>query len=248
MENSNIDLKKFYEQIAVANEMFNMVNDGNKKIIEESIEEPETESIKEKEDEITEPALLYLLSYTKNYHAVIIGLFNIMIEKNFKDTPSVNSKFINSNINNSNYEKLATISLYEHTINCTIQIAKTLNFGSETPSSAIGISIVISLLHDFGKSPLIAKNFNTGSNQHHHISANFAKHFLSKFLNAKIKKNRVGQDFIDLVFKTINTHHDKDINQGPFLKILIDGDSKARERELLFYEYNKKLDEEEQEQ
>jgi hypothetical protein len=110
--------------------------------------------------------------------------------------------------------------------------------GTHTPSDAIGISIIISILHDFGKSPTIAQKFVDSKvrSKHHHISANFAKAFLLKWVNHKNKKLSIKDDFIDTIYNTINVHHDHLDNRRAFLNILIQSDTQARRRELKYLE------------
>jgi len=224
-------LAEFYSNVAVVNELFNIVNDSNERILgelDDNIKEDEVET-----ENITNGILLYILSFTRNYHDIIIELFEEMEKFEFSSTPSVSSKFVSEETEND-YDKLSTINLYDHTTNCAVQVAETLVFGNDTPSSAVGISIIIALLHDFGESPIIANKFSH-SEYHNQISANYAKVFLSKFLNHKNIHSRINKTFIELVFTTINNFHDAYAPQTPWLKVLKVGDKLAREKELEYY-------------
>jgi len=235
------NLTDFYTQLFESHSVIKTIGRENRKKIE-------TENSEEvvKEETLTNDAhILYLLSFidilSNDYKDVIVEIFKTMQDYQFKSVASVSENDCKDtkrdDILQNNYDYYRKINLYDHTLNCACITVEMLH-KQNTPAQTIFISLVISLLHDFGKSSLVSKdNMETKKERHHQISANFAKKFFQSFRKNK-KKSFVTNDFIDLIVDVLRSHHNEIKIKNPFLNVLIDADMSARAKELEFLKTN----------
>ncbi len=219
-------LKIFYANVATTHELFQIIDEKNTNLIsseEIKIEKPnDAETNKELCNE-----LIYIFAHTTSYKLIIIDLFKQMKEYEFNKIQSVSSD-LNIGYTQKRYDYYREINLYDHTVHCVMETIDLL--GNHTPPDAMAINIILAILHDFGKNPLISEKYKGDKDEkHHHISANFAKQYFHKN-----KLFNVSKEFIDLIYKTIWNHHEQNEKKSPFLKILIEADQNAREKEYLF--------------
>ncbi len=220
------DLTDFYSKLLVTNEVFNIIQEGNLRILNE-------QSKIMKQEELSAD-VEYLLNFVNNHKDLVLEIIKEMDNYAFKNLPSLNEKnFISFGGDSSRYFILQDeIKLYPHTLNVAIQMADMLS-ESEHPNNIIEIGILLALFHDFGKCPQIALNFYEEKNESHEkISANFAKHFLTAY-NKRNPKGAISEEVIQTVYQTIYNHHNPVIIQkGIFLTMLIKADRNARDFEL----------------
>ncbi len=175
-----------------------------------------------------------ILNSTSNFHNLFENLFILMDKNEFKKTQSISKKYDQHLISyNNRYELLSSINLYSHTINVVVEAIKISN-ENKLPQQIQDIVILLAVLHDFGKNPIIAKNYqfekdNIG--KHHRISANFAKFIMYEESLLDVEQG-ITKELTDMVYTTLRSHHEEVKNNNMFLKLLINADTNARELEL----------------
>jgi hypothetical protein len=235
-------LVKFYENIAVTNEVYNIIEKTReacliKEDVENELKRMENRIINTDELAIHDSIIHYLiLAIGPEHQNIIIKLFLEMEKYDFKNCKSVVEEFNGAGQTESQYEKLAKINLYDHTVNCAIQTVEQLT-ASDTPIHAIGISLIISILHDFGKAPLLKNKYGRANFRHQNISAEYAKEILSEMQEKELYE--VNKELIDIVYKTLNQHHSSKQEQNIFLDILNAADFAAREKEEKYLKIQK---------
>lgn len=220
------DVKSFYTNLFVTHEVFNIVNESNIRIFKEEREKrmPQKELSADIE---------YILSFTKKRKDLFLLIVDKMYEYDFASIPSLNkTNFSAFGGDSARYYILEKhIFLFEHTINVVIQMIDMLS-ESEHAESTIEIGMFLAFFHDFGKCPQIQLMDTEDRDQSHEkISANYAKHFLTKY-SLENPKNKVSEEIIKLIFDSLYAHHTPSIEKGVFLKMLIEADTKARDFEL----------------
>lgn len=225
-------LSDFYEKVLVTHEVFKKVQDNNKKHeIKKDLEEDKSVLNDELTIKDVHTKIIVSSLKTQLFISIIKELIEIMKKHNFNEVSSVRSVYQKIGFSNNQYQKLAQIDLFKHTINVALETKKILFQVNNTPIEAIEISVLIALLHDFGKSPVIISKYKEDENhKHQHISATFSKTFLEQF-----KKNGMTEEVIQLIYKTIFSSHDTDSKNKNFFKdILIEADSRARNKEIKY--------------
>lgn len=228
------ELKDFYGNVVSTYSIFKTISESNKELKGETEEEDEdiVIDVETKEYELL-ASEKYILSFIETRKEVVIALFNIMKLYKFEDIKSVREGDCSgSGHMSSRYEILSEVNLYDHTINVAIQAVEMLS-ANGTPKDLISISLIIAILHDFGKSPIISENFFEEKGQRHHKTGGiFAKHFLLDFLR-KNKNSNINKQIIETISQTVYKHHDHDNEKNNvFINFLFDADIKARELEL----------------
>ena len=222
----NNDLTEFYTKLLVTNEVFSVVNNTNKIILEE--ERKERMQTKELSSENE-----YILSFTDNRKNLFLEIIDKMNEFNFHEITSLDKHNFNSfGGDSARYEILDNeIFLYEHTINVVIQMADMLS-ESKHPEPIIEIGMLLAFFHDFGKSPLVRLgDKQTIKEGHEHISSNYAKYFLEGY-SKRNPKDAISKEVIKLIQDTLYYHHTPEAKEGIFLKLLRKADRRARDLEL----------------
>ena len=176
----------------------------------------------------------YILSFVDSRQALIKDLFLEMHKMQFAKVSSVNGPLSYLGYNSSRQEMLKKINLHDHTLNACIIAVEELS-AKGTPTDLISIILIIVILHDFGKSPIIASKYREeGNNNHCKISANYAKEYLINYIREN-KKSNINSKIIDQIYETLYYHHDMNIEKKTvFLTLLTEIDQNAREQELHF--------------
>ena len=177
--------------------------------------------------------LKFVLASSKNFFSLFRQAFIDMDKYVFKSSPSVNSMYDKELISvNSRFELLKEVNLYAHTMNV---IVETIKITDKLPQNVKDIAIIFALFHDFGKNINLLKEFNydeKGKEQHHKVSANYAKHIMQDEMVDTKNNNTMTKDLIEMVYLVLGMHHEKDRKPNLFLNILIEADINARENEL----------------
>lgn len=221
----------FYSGMIVNYSIFSIVSKGNQNLLKkENLVQTPSYSLKGL-NEVEE----YILTFIDERKEIVIGLFEAMKKYQFDNVPSVGSNFRSFGAESGRYTILSNVNLYEHTLNVAVQTVEMLSVRG-TPKDWIAISLIIAILHDFGKSPIIKSHYREeGERGHHKISANFSKDYLINFVK-KNKKSKINSNLIDTIYGVLVQHHDVDIDRNnAFLTCLIEADRKARDKELLNY-------------
>jgi hypothetical protein len=126
------DLTDFYSKLLVTNEVFNIIQEGNLRILNE-------QSKIMKQEELSAD-VEYLLNFVNNHKDLVLEIIKEMDNYAFKNLPSLNEKnFISFGGDISRYFILQDeIKLYPHTLNVAIQMADMLS-ESEHPNNIIEI-------------------------------------------------------------------------------------------------------------
>lgn len=174
----------------------------------------------------------FVLSNTTKFHNLFKELFIDMDKYEFRNTESVSQEFDTHLLEyNNRYKLLTSIDLYSHTINVIVETIKLAGLPQETKN----IAVLISLLHDFGKSKELQTTYQfekIESSKHHYVSANYAKQKLQNERFSHKSKNEITKELIELVEKTLRSHHEKTKEPNLFLDLLVKADFNARENEL----------------
>lgn len=175
------------------------------------------------------PILIYSMKYA----------LEDMLRYKFEESPSV---VIAANTDSSHlqqafgqaFKDLAKTNLFDHTINVfqeAINIAK-----KKGRPASMSISIVASLLHDFGKSELIRSELigtasSKGYKAHAEVSASYVSEMLAVKLYNKFKE--VPADTIETLSELVKKHHPttQQDKKDTFISFIIEADHNARKRE-----------------
>ena len=231
-----VDVKNFYSNLFVTNEIYNIVQENNYKILKQR----KKDSLM-KTEELTAD-IEYIVSFVNN-KALILSVIEEMKKYSFKDVHSLNKETFNSyGVDSTRYHILHhKINLYVHTFNVAMQMVDML-VESEHPATIIEICVLLALFHDFGKCPQIALNFTENSGEgHEKISANFAKHFLTSYLHSNPKTN-INDEIIQVIYSCLYNHHNPIADKSVFLNMLIKADRNARDLELRMVKMKKASD------
>lgn len=228
------NLTDFYSQLAATAEVFSIIHESNnelEKVIIGNLSASEKKSV---ENPLLDAAQRLILA---NIHASELRAFAeflcvYMHTHNFKKQSSVpkNTNFIGDFVSLTDYDLLAKINLYNHTINCALCAIEECK---EQPQAIKDIVIVIALLHDFGKCSSILRQFNDKNENHEKISARFA-------LNALIDFD-VSDELKNVIFATLFDYHtsDKEKEKTIFAPIVIKADITSRILEKKFLQDRK---------
>lgn len=226
-----MDLKAFYERIGVTYQVYTSIKEQNEKILKKDV--GTTKKIKTFNDTDRKPEIRYILQFlSENHKKIVSAIFDVMEELKFDKVDSVQSRFITEYpLINDEYSRLKKVKLYPHTVNCVLETIEILNT-SETPKDVMGICVIISAFHDFGKHPTIKSNYSKSNEYHHKVSARYAKDFLETL--QKDNNYLISDEFIETVFTTIDQHHEQGVkySEFSFLGILKHADFRARRGEL----------------
>lgn len=223
------DLVEFYSGLASTAEIFNAINKQNKALEKEHSPlvletAPEYES-----NTILEPSQVYVLSRVQNKELLDVAtrICELMHEYKFKEISSVprNAKLYGDHFTTTDYEILARINLFNHTMNCAICSIETCK---DEPRIVKDIVLVIALLHDFGKAPVIQSAYGEKNEAHEKISAKFAEELLNDF--------DVSQEIKDNIFVSLFNYHNEDKNKQTtiYLPLVVAADVAARVLEKKF--------------
>ncbi|AXH16423.1 hypothetical protein CP985_03495 [Malaciobacter mytili LMG 24559] len=231
--NEEVDLTDFYTNIGATYAAFESITENNQKIIGEILEPIKADNLSNEEE--------YILSFIKYRKDLFLKLLKMMDTLNFDKVESIQPGFNSFGNESKRYSILVDIDLKTHTLNVVLFTIDYL-LQAEMAQDPFEIALLLSLLHDFGKSPIIANRFSEAIGEDHEkISAHFAKQFLSEYMK-KNKNPYVTNDLTQLVYNTLYKNHSisKEDANG-FLKILIHVDRKTRDDELLKYKQDKKF-------
>ena len=226
------NLPDFYARLAATVEIFRTIGNTNDKLETSVISRnaiADKSSHEEKKLSGLDDYQEYILSHIKTDEFVNLAqyLMLCMYEFDFKGVSSVpnNTTLINEFSTLSDYEILSKTNLFNHTLNCALcsfEICK------EQPQFIKDIVAIICLLHDFGKSPMVQKQFKDKNERHDQTSARFSIDVLEKFgLSEEIKK---------IIYTTLFNHHsdEKNKEQTIYSPFLINSDIAARTIEKRF--------------
>ena len=230
-----VDLKTFYSNLFLTNEVFNIVQENNIEILNQKKKERLMNS-----EELTAD-IEYIVSFVNN-KSLILSIIEEMKKYSFKDLHSLNKDNFNSfGGDSSRYHILHhKVNLFTHTFNFAMQMIDMLT-ESEHPVAIVEIGVLLALFHDFGKCPQIALNFYEEKGESHEkISANFAKHFLTTYANNNPKAN-INDEIIQMIYQSLYNHHNPTAEKGAFLNMLIRADRRARDLEVRMVKMRKAL-------
>ena len=229
------DLKSFYTDIFVLNNIFKTVSNNNRKL-EEGLTKnmPSSLSIETNKKElaykdINEPEKKFILRAIKEHRIfeIVVELFEDMHEYDFSSTPSVRNATIEGHI--SSYSRLEKINLYDHTINCATSAIE-IFIEENTPQTTANIVLLLALLHDFGKEERLFKKFNGDTRTNHCvISSRYARSKFSKYVNTLLSKEELAT-----IAETLEKHHNKYVQETEYLRLLKRADGAARQKEEEF--------------
>lgn len=212
-----------YDEVEKRRERNNSVE--NEKIFLEDI------SLKVRDPEIIS-TYNYIIAITKKYKPLYRKILIDMDKFHFKNTNSVNKNNDKHLMErNDRYSLLSSVNLFSHTINV---VTETIKITKDMQQDIKDISILLALLHDFGKNSEVISSSQLeekNKTKHSYVSANYAKHLIKNESFSYESINQINKEFIDLIYECLRTHHD-DYDSNIFVKILNDADSNARELEL----------------
>jgi hypothetical protein len=234
--NDNLNPLTFWQQLKGTIALHDAIFDTRKNIKKLPAEKKTIKnSDKMMNDTEYDIGLKLVLNSTNNFHGLFEKIFVDMDRREFKRTDSVSKQYDTHLIKyNNRYELLSRINLYAHTMNVIVEMIKLAKEFS-LPQQIQDITILLALLHDFGKNHSIAAEFqfekeNLG--KHHRISANYARHIMyDESLRVDVVQG-ITRDLIDMVYSTLRMHHEPEKNNNMFLEMLITADQNAREQEL----------------
>ena len=170
---------------------------------------------------------LYLKTYeVPIFFDLFIALIGQIEYYGFEKYSSVGKKYdINTNINQNQYDLLSRVNLFTHTINCfCLSLEQSTNIPSETREEIT----ILALAHDYGKCPMIFKEFARNTKDpHNYVSAEFLR---SVCIDLEIDMS-VRDRMVDVIRKHHNTGDDQD-NNSFFIQQLNEIDIEARKSEL----------------
>jgi hypothetical protein len=190
---------------------------------------------------------LNLTSKDSSFSEFLYYIFSCIVSFNFKDTSSSSKDFFTSKKNSVN-EKREKINLEEHTFNTLLMFLSNKDFAALTEEEK-KISIVICLLHDFGKNDnvksichtneelkdLINKEISKNSKDNKLIHSFYSALFF-KFLFKKLTKDTFIQSKNSItIYNVLVNHHKESSLKGidnKYLNILTDSDTKAVKYEI----------------
>lgn len=176
-------------------------------------------------------SLLTKEHYFHTFNELFSDLEKIRIER----SKSVNSKYKSYNkehhIDNALDSLEKHITLYEHTknvINCAIDCT------SNKPDVIKAIVILLALVHDFGKSPLIVSeviknNSDIYTNSRHDIISSY---YLKKVLLKNKENDNLEIDHITFLCHALKNQHSENSIDNEILELFYKADSLARDYEL----------------
>ena len=223
------NLTEFYSQFAATVEVFNIMHESNNELEKAIIGNSQLQQNIAVVNPILDASQRYILSHVHDsqLHQIAEHLCECMHSFKFKKSSSVprNTKLIGEHATTTDYELLAKINLYNHTINCAVCA---IEASKNQPQKIRDIVIVIALLHDFGKSPKILRLFNNINADHEKISARFAENVLNDF--------NVSDELNQVIFSTLFDYHtsDKDKEKTIYAPIVIQADIASRILEKKF--------------
>lgn len=228
------NLTDFYSQLAATSEVFTIIHESNNELEKVIISNLSVSNKEVVENPLLDAAQRYILSniHESELRAFAEYLCVYMHTHNFKKESSVprNTNFIGDFVSVSDYDLLAKINLYNHTINCALCA---IDECKEQPQAIKDIVIVIALLHDFGKCPAILVQFNDKNENHEKISARFALNALIDFdINEELKQ---------IIFSTLFDYHtsDKEKEKTIYAPIVVKADIASRILEKKFLQGKK---------
>lgn len=178
-------------------------------------------------------ALELVVKATSNYHNLFSRLFYDMDKFNFKSTPSVSSAYDKHLIEyNNRFELLKEVNLLSHTMNVVIEMIK-ITSDEKLPQNVRDISILLSVLHDYGKNDKVSKEFRfekENEGRHDKVSANYAKYTMQE--ESLGNNSSITKELITTVYTTLRAHHEPIKEKNMFLDLLCTADINARENEL----------------
>lgn len=222
------NLKEFYTGIATVHQIFKTIADNNQKLEEQYLVANPAPKIEKKLEGLT-PEQEYILAHVKT-DELFKAIFDLLVFMNvnkFDKHSSVPHNVETTKAGKDSYDLTSRTNLYDHTLNCAVcSIEVTIN----QPQIIREITILLCLLHDFGKHPKIESRYpKQAIGRHDKISALFAQDFLKMYRDEQV--------FLDVVFATLDNHHEKDekvLKTTIYLDILKESDEKARTMEQAF--------------
>lgn len=170
---------------------------------------------------------------------LIIALFQEMIFYKFNKVSSVPRHVHLKHLTNkySRYDIFDKVTLYQHTLNCAICAIEVCEKES-APNKIRENIILLSILHDFGKSTLLLeKLLDTKTHlqltrtkiPHNIYSALYAETFLKNYIGEAIQK----ETYL-VIIQTLKDHHNEYAEDTLWLKLLRLSDFLAKDKEEQF--------------
>lgn len=223
------NLSDFYSQLAATSEVFNIIHESNNELEKAIIGDALHKEDSPVDNHQLDSAQRYILSniHGEQLRSIAEYLCVCMHTYEFKKNSSVprNAILIGEHISTTDYDLLAKINLYNHTINCAVCA---IDISKNQPQAIRDIIIVIALLHDFGKCQTILSQYDHVNENHEKISARFSENLLLDF--------DVSDELKQVIFSTLFDYHtaDKDKEKTIYAPIVIQADIKSRILEKKF--------------
>ena len=222
------NLQEFYTSVATVHQIFKTIAGNNQKLEERYLTTNPIPVIEKKLLGLSAEQE-YILAHVKTdeLSQAIFDLLVFMNTNKFNKYTSVPNHIQTSKMEKDSYGLVGRVNLYEHTLNCAVCA---IEITISQPQIIREITILVALLHDFGKHPKIANQYpKQAIGRHDKVSALFAQDFLKIYRDEKI--------FLDVIFTTLDNHHEKDekvLKTTIYLDILKNADEKARTMEESF--------------
>lgn len=222
------NLQEFYTGIATVHQIFKTIANTNQKLEEQYLIDNPTPNVERKLVGLSAEQE-YILAHVKTNELfqAIFELMTFMNTNKFDTCSSVPNHIETTRKEKDSYDFLSRVNLLDHTLNCAVcSIEITVN----EPQRIREITILVCLLHDFGKHPKVLSRYKKQPvGRHDKVSALFSQDFLKAHSDEEV--------FLDVVFTTLDNHHEKDekiLKTTIYLDFLKKSDERARTLEESF--------------